>query len=240
MKLIFVVEDHDVVRRGVKSYLEMSGYQVLTFANLETVQEALDKTVPDLILQDVMLPDGDGFDFIEKVKAKHDVPVVFMTAKISEEDRIRGFELGADDYIVKPFSLKELVLRVQAIFKRLDKENKETTTTTKVAPKHCIYSLGDDVLEWDDFSYTTKVNGNKVDLTTAERSILRVLITSNDVVSRQIILEQCFNYTTVSYNRIVDTHIKNLRAKLGNSCWIETIRGTGYRFLGCLKEECDK
>lgn len=240
MKLIFVVEDHDVVRRGVKSYLEMSDFQVMTFANLKFAEEALKTCVPDMIIQDVMLPDGDGFDFIARIKPQYNVPVVFMTAKISEEDRIRGFELGADDYIVKPFSLKELVLRVQAIFKRIDSEKSvpvQPAQIQKKVVKHCIYNLDKSSLEWNEFNYSTKVDGKNVELTAAERNILKILIDSDDAVSREVILKKCFDYSSQSYSRIVDTHIKNLRAKLGKTEWIGTIRGIGYRFLGRTESE---
>ena len=120
MKLIYVVEDHQVIREGVRRYLELAGYKVLSFGNLASVREAFRITKADLLIQDVMLPDGDGFEFVKELRKDLDIPVIFMTARIAEEDRIHGFELGADDYISKPFSPKELVLRVQAIFRRVD------------------------------------------------------------------------------------------------------------------------
>ena len=120
MKLIYVVEDHQVIREGVRRYLELAGYKVLSFGNLASVREAFRITKADLLIQDVMLPDGDGFEFVRELRQTIDIPVIFMTARIAEEDRIHGFELGADDYISKPFSPKELVLRVQAIFRRID------------------------------------------------------------------------------------------------------------------------
>ncbi len=116
--LIYIVEDHEVIREGVRQYLELSGYQVKGFATLRAAREAVASQVPSLLIQDVMLPDGDGFAFVKQLKEKYDCPVIFMTARSEESDRILGFELGADDYISKPFSPKELVLRVQAVLRR--------------------------------------------------------------------------------------------------------------------------
>ena len=107
MKLIYVVEDHQVIREGVRRYLELAGYKVIGFGNIASVREAFKITKADLLIQDVMLPDGDGFEFVKELRTSTDIPVIFMTAKIAEEDRIHGFELGADDYISKPFSPKE-------------------------------------------------------------------------------------------------------------------------------------
>jgi len=102
--LIYIVEDHAVIRDGVRQYLELSGYDVREFGDLTSTKKALQTETPDLLIQDVMLPDGDGFLFIKELKKEKDIPVIFMTARIEESDRILGFELGADDYVSKPFS----------------------------------------------------------------------------------------------------------------------------------------
>lgn len=237
MKFIYVVEDHDVIRIGVKEYLEMYGYNVMTFANLKNAEEAIEKSKPDLLIQDVMLPDGDGFDFIARIKKKHDIPVVFMTAKISEEDRIKGFELGADDYIVKPFSPKELVLRIQAIFKRLDQKNE--SREKKLIPMKQVFCLEDNKLEINQRNHCVFVNGKDVGLTSAEERVLEFLSKEEKPINRSLILKECFDYNSDSYSRIVDTHIKNLRAKLGNSKWIYSVRGIGYQFIGKLEEQTE-
>ena len=115
MKLIYIVEDHDVIRDGVVQYLSLSGYEAKGFGTIESARNGFSEAVPDLLIQDVMLPDGDGFSFAKEVKGRYPrLPVIFLTARIDESDRILGFELGADDYITKPFSPKELVLRIQA------------------------------------------------------------------------------------------------------------------------------
>lgn len=232
MKLIYIVEDHQVIREGVRRYLEMAGYNVLGFGTLQTAEQAISVRRPDLILQDVMLPDGDGFDFIEKIRKGADVPVIFMTAKIAEDDRIHGLELGADDYICKPFSPKELVLRVQALFRRLDASSNDNSSSS------LTIKAGEGVMDFDDKSHLLKINGEDVSLTAAEWRILVYFIENlSKTVSRADILKKCFDYDSESYDRIADTHIKNLRAKLGPYPWIETVRGYGYRFIGYISTE---
>ena len=233
MKLIYIVEDHNVIREGVRRYLELAGYKALGFPNLTSVKEAFRITKADLLIQDVMLPDGDGFEFVQELRKTVDVPVIFMTARISEEDRIHGFELGADDYITKPFSPKELVLRVQAIFRRLDGNG----TDSKAEHKSLFFKAGEgnetSKIEFNDIEHRIVINGQPLNLTAAEWRILSLLIdNSSRVIPRTEILEKCFEYSSAAYERIVDTHIKNLRAKLGDAPWIETVRGYGYRFIG--------
>lgn len=233
MKLIYVVEDHQVIREGVRRYLELAGYKVLAFGNLASVREAFRITKADLLIQDVMLPDGDGFAFVAELRSTMDIPVIFMTARISEEDRIHGFELGADDYITKPFSPKELVLRVQAIFRRID----GSVQSPSNSHRH-VFKADDGVLVYDDIEHKTTVNGVAVSLTAAEWRILGLLIDNvSKILPRSEILKKCFDYSSESYERIADTHIKNLRAKLGPYPWIETVRGYGYRFIGYAVED---
>lgn len=235
MKLIYIVEDHNVIREGVRRYLELAGYKALGFSNLTSVKEAFRITKADLLIQDVMLPDGDGFEFVQELRKTIDIPVIFMTARISEEDRIHGFELGADDYITKPFSPKELVLRVQAIFRRLDgngngnDQNKDHQSLFFKAGEGSSPSR----IEFNEVEHRIVINGQPLSLTAAEWRILSLLIkNSTRVIPRTEILEKCFEYSSAAYERIVDTHIKNLRAKLGDAPWIETVRGYGYRFIG--------
>ena len=226
MKIIYIVEDHQVIRDGVRKFLEMEQYMVLTFADLASARQAIRKKKPDLLIQDVMLPDGDGFDFVAEIKNEADIPVIFMTAKIGEEDRIKGLELGADDYITKPFSLKELVLRVNGIFRRIDgRENVKK-------PVEISFMADNLVMKINTLRHTVSINGNLVELTTAEWKLLDVLIAAGgETVPREEIIKKCFGYESDSYVRIADTHVKNLRAKLEGS-WISTERGVGYRFTG--------
>lgn len=225
MKTIYVVEDHDAIREGVVRYLEISGYKALGQSTLSEERKAIEAQLPDLIIQDVMLPDGDGFLYIKELKKRYpDLPVIFMTARSEESDRILGFELGADDYISKPFSPKELVLRVAALFRRLDKSGVQSDDLMS-------FSEGDNSLEIDNSQHRLTINGQEVTLTAAEWRIVTYLAQNEGkLISRAQILEKCFDYSFESYERVVDTHIKNIRAKLRPGEWIETVRGYGYRF----------
>ena len=225
MKTIYVVEDHDAIREGVVRYLEISGYKTLGQPTLAEERKAIEAQLPDLVIQDVMLPDGDGFLYIKELKKRYpDLPVIFMTARSEESDRILGFELGADDYISKPFSPKELVLRVAALFRRLDKSGVQSDDLMS-------FSEGDNSLEIDNSQHRLTINGQEVTLTAAEWRIVTYLAQNEGkLISRAQILEKCFDYSFESYERVVDTHIKNIRAKLRPGEWIETVRGYGYRF----------
>ena len=225
--LIYVIEDHQVIANGVKQYLEFSDLDCDVFYNLESARKAFEEKLPDLLLQDVMLPDGDGFSFVKEIRAKYNFPVIFMTARAEESDRILGFEIGADDYITKPFSPKELVLRVQAVIRR----TKQATPLPTQAISN--YYKDDFSLYVDRNAHSLKIDDGEVILTAAEWRVLLCLIdNSHLLVSRTKILDECFNYSSESYERIVDTHIKNIRSKLLKGNWIETVRGYGYRFVG--------
>ena len=229
MKHIFVVEDNDVIRESVGQYLELSGYKVSKFALINEVSSTMKHTVPDLLIQDVMMPDGDGFAFVKHLRTKYMFPVVFMTARNTESDRIMGFELGGDDYITKPFSPKELVLRIDAIFRRMG------GGSTGSWGEDSLWKVGNSQLNFNDSAHMLTLNGEEIPLTAAEWRILGFLIVNaGNLVTRALILESCFDYSFESYDRIVDTHIKNIRAKFGNcgTNWIEMVRGYGYRFTG--------
>ncbi len=226
MKNIYVVEDTDAIRESLHAYLELSGFMVKSFVNIKDIERAITKEAPDLAILDVMLPDGDGFLLAKRLLSKHKFPIIFMTAKSSESDRIMGFELGADDYIVKPFSPKELVLRVKAVLNRIEKSEPATKEEND-------WVLGQDILHFDQSRHSLSVNDDSIILTAAEWKILAHLIENfGSVISREHILEYCLDYSYDSNDRIVDTHIKNIRSKLGSSSWISTIRGYGYVFTG--------
>lgn len=231
MKLIYVVEDHDAIRDGVVRYLEISGYDARGLATIAEERKAIEQEKPDLIIQDVMLPDGDGFLFIKELKGRSlDIPVIFMTARSEESDRILGFELGADDYISKPFSPKELVLRVSALFRRMDSHG------SVCGGDAMDFRDGSDELVIDLTQHRLTINGQEKVLTAAEWRIVTYLAQNEGrLVSRSLILEKCFDYSFDSYERVVDTHIKNIRAKLRPGDWIETVRGYGYRF--CSRQD---
>ncbi len=227
MKLIYVVEDHDVIKDGVVQYLSINGYEAKGFGDLASVRNAIASRLPDLIIQDVMLPDGDGFMFIKEIKQRHPMlPVIFMTARTEESDRILGFEIGADDYISKPFSPKELVLRVNVLFRRIEGSSGRQTSDSRLS-----FEDGENVLVIDMDEHRLVINGKEISLTAAEWKIVTFLAQNEGrLISRGLILEKCFDYSFESYERVVDTHIKNIRAKLRPGNWIETVRGYGYRF----------
>lgn len=228
MKRIYVVEDHEMIRSGVVQYLSLSGYEAVGFKNLSEAREGFSQSVPDLLIQDVMLPDGDGFSFVKEVKSSSpELPVIFLTARIDESDRILGFELGADDYVTKPFSPKELVLRINALFRRLEQGSQEKLS------KLYVYRDAENELRIDDEIHEVTLNGNAINLTAAEWRIVFYLVSNSpNLITRAQILEECFDYSFESYERVVDTHIKNIRTKLRPGNWIDTVRGYGYRFSG--------
>ena len=192
MKLIYVVEDHDVIRDGVVQYLSLSGYDAKGFGTIAGAREAFSSAVPDLLIQDVMLPDGDGFSFAKEMKEAY----------------------------------PRLVLRIQALFRRID----DTSTSTD---KVYTYRDEDNVMVIDDNEHVLTINGTPVTLTAAEWRIVFFLASNTpNLITRSQILEECFDYNFESYERVVDTHIKNIRAKLKPGSWIDTVRGYGYRFSG--------
>jgi len=228
MKLIYIVDSTLSDREGIKQYLELSGYEVQAFEDLHGVQVALARQAPDLLLLDVLLPDGDGFTYIKKLKQNYSFPVIFVTTRVAESDRILGFELGADDYVCKPFSFKELVLRVHALFRRID-------VSVSAFRSGSSWTMGNSLLQLDEVSHLFSVDGKPISLTAAEWRIMSYLVSNSGIlITRSQILEHCFDYSFESYDRIVDTHVKNMRAKMGplGSQWIETVRGYGYRFAG--------
>ena len=227
MKLIYITEDHDVIRNGVVQYLTISGYEAIGQKNIGEARAAFAERVPDLLIQDVMLPDGDGFSFVKEIKQRYPhLPVIFLTARTEESDRILGFELGADDYISKPFSPKELMLRIQALFRRLDE-------TGNNGDNVFTYKDEENVMVIDDNEHVLLINESPIALTAAEwRIVFYLASNSPNLITRSQILEECFDYSFESYERVVDTHIKNIRAKLKPGQWIDTVRGYGYRFSG--------
>lgn len=228
MRVVYVADTVDEDREAVLQYLELNGYEVHGFEELQALQLALGRQTPDLLLIEVHFPDGDGFSFLKKLQQTQTFPVFFVTSRSSESDRILGFELGADDYICKPFSTKELVLRVNALFRRIDYSASASSSAT-------VWKLGKSKLKLDEVSHTFSIDGEAISLTAAEWRIMSYLVSNSGIlITRSQVLENCFDYSFESYDRIVDTHIKNIRAKIGpmGPRWIETVRGYGYRFAG--------
>lgn len=223
---IMIVEDNETLREVVRKYLELEGMIVFEFGEIGEASKQLSAIEPDLIILDVMLPDGDGFLFAKNIRMHYRTPIIFLTARTEESDRVTGLEIGADDYVVKPFSPKELVLRVKAILKRsTDPENKT------VEKNH--YHMKGDELQILKVEHRVLLNAEEVVLTAAEWNILLHLSEkAPQVFSRNQILTSCLYSIAEVSERTVDTHIKNIRKKMGKVGWIETIRGFGYRFKG--------
>jgi DNA-binding response OmpR family regulator len=227
MALIFIVEDNESIREAAASYLKLQEHEVLEFGKISGVFDAVRMKNPDLIILDIMLPDGDGFRLAKQIRARSvrsQIPILFLTAKTSESDRITGFEVGGDDYVTKPFSPKELVLRVSAILRRTKKDRELEIVE---------WRLGKDKLQVDESAHRILVNNKEASLTAAEWKILVYLLENPGiVVSRDRILGECLDYMAEGSERTIDTHVKNVRKKLGNPDWIETVREYGYRFAG--------
>ena len=228
MKLVYVADGSAEDREAMKQYLELSGFEVLAFEELHALQVALNKQAPDLLILEVHHNDGDGFTFLKKMKQSHTFPLIFVTSRSAESDRIFGFDLGADDYVCKPFSAKELTLRVKALFRRIELSSSDSQHAT-------YWTLGSSKLQLDEVSHIFSLDGEGISLTTMEWRIMSYLVANAGIlITRSQILENCFDYSFESYDRSVDTHIKNIRKKIGamGSDWIETVRGYGYRFSG--------
>ena len=164
---IFIVEDNENVREAAAGYLRLEGYEVSEFGELKSLRKSLDSGgYPDLFILDVMLPDGDGFLFAKQLRERSDVPVIFLTARDQESDRITGLEIGADDYIVKPFSTRELVLRVKAVLKR------SAPDAGPAEEDELVYSLGSDELRISPVRHLVLLNDVPVKLTAAEWNIV--------------------------------------------------------------------
>ncbi len=224
MAKIFIIEDNENLREAVVGYLKIDGHEVVEFDRLRGLHQAITKERPDLLILDVMLPDGDGFLTAKNLRANLTIPIIFMTAKAAESDRITGFEVGGDDYIVKPFSPKELTLRVKAVLRRIGGEEEETPDSWR----HDGHELHVVVESHEVFH-----DGEKIELTAAEWKILLYLVERPGmVIERNRILTDSLDYIAEGSERTIDTHLKNIRAKLGHPGWFETIRGFGYRFTG--------
>jgi DNA-binding response OmpR family regulator len=226
MAHIFIIEDNEDLREAVVSYLKLDGHEIIEFREISGVMESIRSGTPDLIILDVMLPDGNGFQLAKEIRKKYTMPILFLTARTSESDRITGFEVGGDDYITKPFSPKELILRVKVILKRTSvPENNNKTPIEYIHNSH--------ILRIDHLQHKAILDEEHISFTASEWKILVYLAeNSGNTVQRSRILTNCLDYITDSSERTIDTHIKNIRSKLKDPGWIETVRSFGYRFLG--------
>lgn len=219
--MIYCVEDERNIRELLVYTLGSSGYEAKGVANGKELKKALKEEIPDLILLDIMLPGEDGYAVLEYLKGRpdtQDIPVIMVTAKEAEYDKVRGLEGGADDFITKPFGMMEFLARVKAVLRRTKKQEQ---------PKEYHYKG----LTVDMKSRKVWENGRSVDLTLKEFELLRYLLENHGtVLSREKILEKIWGYEIYGETRTVDVHIRTLRQKLGEAgAMIETVRGVGYR-----------
>jgi len=221
---VLVVEDDAAISFGLEKNLKFEGYEVIVASEGETgLRRAIDER-PDLIILDIMLPRINGFEICEILrKKKIDVPVIFLSAKSQEVDKIMGFDLGGDDYITKPFSVREILARVKTVLRRVQAEERETAAFGEV--------------QVDFATRTVKLRGKSVGLTSKEFELLRLLVRSNGkVLPRDSILNKVWGYDYYGTTRTIDNFINRLRQKIEDDVeaprHILTVRGVGYRFQG--------
>ncbi len=222
---ILVVDDEPKIRRIVASYLADDGYDVAEAHDGETALDLLTAD-PDLVVLDVGLPGIDGIEVLRRIRTRSEVPVILLTARAEETDRLIGLSVGADDYVTKPFSPRELVLRVKAILRR-----------AAAAPPGDTDVLAFDGIAVDTAARTVEVDGAPVELTPLEFDLLAALAGSpGRVLSRRQLLDQVWGWDFYGDERVVDVHVRNLRRKLGDDPasprFVATARGVGYKFVG--------
>lgn len=222
-KTILTVDDKENVRTLIREYLTEEGFRVVTADNGQTALFVARQEKPDLILLDLMMPEMDGTSFIRAFRKESDTPIIVLTAKLEESDKVLGLELGADDYITKPFSMRELLARVHAVLRRVN-------GTAKASP---TLRVGD--VSLDRETRTVTVGGVDVKLTPSEFDLLAIMMTSpGRVYTRASLLEATQGTYFEGIARTIDVHIRNLRSKIepnpAEPRYIETVFGIGYRF----------
>jgi two-component system alkaline phosphatase synthesis response regulator PhoP len=227
MKTILIVDDNPSVRTLVREYLTEQGFRVVTADNGQNALFTARSEKPDLILLDVMMPEMDGYQFISAYRKENDVPIILLTAKLEETDKVLGLELGADDYVTKPFGMRELLARVRAVLRRVGSDARPSATL----------NVADVSLNRDNRD--VRVDGRSVTLTPSEFDLLAALMESpGRVYSRADLLIKLQGTTFEGVERTIDVHVRNLRTKLepdpANPRYIETVFGVGYRFKETL------
>jgi DNA-binding response OmpR family regulator len=220
---VLIVDDEARLRQMIRVYLEQEGYRVCEAGNGQEAIYAARHEKPDLIVLDLMMPEMGGYDFLRIYGKEATTPVIVLTAKIEDQDKILGLELGADDYMTKPFNVRELVARVRAVLRRMQKAGNEAD----------VLRAADIVLDRGTFS--VQVAGSPVDLTRSEFELLAVLMgMPGRVFSRLDLLDRMSGDAYEGYERTIDVHVRNLRTKIERDPkhpkYIETVYGMGYRF----------
>ena len=234
MNKILVIDDEANILRLVRDYLQQAGYQVLTASTAESGLHVLRRETPDLLVLDLGLPDQDGWDLTRLIRSDRQlrrIPIIMLTARVEDTDRIIGLELGADDYITKPFNPREVVARVRAVLRR--------TGSTAATTSHRISSGG---LTLDLGEHSLTVLGEQVDLTPTEFELLSLFMENpGHTYTREELLEKTLGYSYEGTSRTLDSHIRNLRHKIepdaADPIYIETVYRIGYRFK---RQDLDK
>ena len=222
---ILVVDDEPQIVRLVRSYLEKDGYRVVIASNGQEALYVVRSEKPDLVILDLLMPQMDGLEFTRRVRQERDLPIIMLTARVEEVDRILGLEMGADDYITKPFSPREVVARVHAVLRRT-----QDSSELESSP---ILRAGELLLDRE--AHKATLMGAELALTPTEFELLAILMDNpGRVLSRAELLEAIHGVAFAAYERTIDAHIKNLRQKLSadseQTSYIITVRGVGYRF----------
>lgn len=231
-KKILVVEDEQSIIKLVQFNLEKAGYQVDVATDGQMALEKVHNTKPDLVVLDLMLPKVDGLEVCRKIRQERQhIPILILTAKSDEFDKVLGLELGADDYMTKPFSPRELTARIKAIFRRVDAIREAQNLTQQKRQIH----VGELLIDLD--GYEVMYKGKKIDLTPKEFELLVFMANHRGkVLSRDQLLNTVWNYDYIGDSRIVDVHVSHLRDKIEqdsrNPVYIKTVRGIGYKFEG--------
>ncbi len=220
---ILIADDEQHILESVGSYLKEDGFQVVTARNGREALFVFRHEKPNLVILDVMMPEMDGWDAARLIRKESSVPLLFLTARVEEIDQIRGLEIGADEYLTKPFSPRMVVARVRALLRRAYGEQVTERTSFRIG-----------TIELDTESHLVSVSGRRVDLTPSEFGILKALITRpGRVYTRMELLDHIQGEAFAGYERTIDVHVKNLRIKIEpdtkNPEYIETVYGVGYR-----------
>lgn len=217
-KKILIIEDEPQIVEICRDYLNSAGFSVISAGNGKLGLEAVLREQPDLVILDVMMPEMDGLEVCKALRRSGDLPIIMLTARVEETDKLIGLELGADDYITKPFSPRELVARVKTVLRRVSKD-----------PASDIIRVG--LVELDRAHYQIRIADRGITLTHTEYEILAVLMSQpGRIFSRSSLLEAVHGVAFESYERAIDSHIRNLRHKLEPDKLIVTVHGIGYKF----------
>ena len=221
MKKILIVDDEEGIREVIREYAEFSGYEAEEAADGMSAIGMVKLNDYDLIIMDIMMPKLDGFSAVKEIQKIKNIPVIMLSARGEEYDKLFGFELGIDDYVVKPFSPKELMARVNAVLSRVDASDKSSQTIERF-----------DGLEVNFAARTISVDGKRIELTPKEYDLLFYMIQNKNIaLSRDRLLSDIWGYDFFGDDRTIDTHVKNLRNSLGPyRKFIVTLRGVGYKF----------